>query len=162
MESILLTIETIRGFEVDIQAKMEDFMIAEKESVEKVAHWEVGLIKLQAKRDAAHLHSHAFASRFTPSSLQNGYTSDYLHTKATMLEDELSILKPNKSSIDAFENKKVEYEERIIELRNVSEARDCVRAQYETLRKRRLEEFMTVRFPLEPNMCLSSSRDVSS
>ena len=65
------------------------------------------------------------------------------YTEAAVLEDELAVMKPDMSSIDAFRAKDVEYEERAAELRAVTEERDTTRGQYDDLRKRRLDEFMT-------------------
>jgi len=60
-----------------------------------------------------------------------------------VLEDELAVMKPDLASIDAFRTKEAEYEARAGELRGVTESRDATRGEYDDLRKRRLDEFMS-------------------
>ena len=59
------------------------------------------------------------------------------------LEEELSAMKPDMSSIEAFAAKEAEYAERASDLGTVTEARDATRAAYDALRQTRLDEFMS-------------------
>ena len=61
----------------------------------------------------------------------------------TSLEEELSAMKPDMSSIEAFAAKEAEYAERASDLGTVTEARDATRAAYDALRQTRLDEFMS-------------------
>ena len=51
-------------------------------------------------------------------------------------------MKPDMSSIEAYRVKMGEYDERNNELKSVTEQRDETRAQFDELRKKRLDEFM--------------------
>ena len=62
--------------------------------------------------------------------------------RAGALEEELKEMKPDMSSIEAYRVKMGEYDERNDELKSVTEQRDETRAQFDELRKKRLDEFM--------------------
>jgi len=58
------------------------------------------------------------------------------------IETELKEMKPDMTSIEQFAAKLAEYEERVGDLKTVTEERDTFRQTFDELRKKRLEEFM--------------------
>ncbi|XP_074657787.1 structural maintenance of chromosomes protein 4-like isoform X2 [Tubulanus polymorphus] len=107
-----------------------------KENQNKIKHWtkEMNSLKL-----------HTIDSRepealriFTPEELS--VINEYA---VTVLEEKLAQMKPNMSAIAEYRKKEELYLKRVSELDHVTELRDKQRKQHETLRKQRLDEFMT-------------------
>lgn len=143
-DAALKVVGTIRHVEVDIQAKLDDFKLAAKENEDKAKHWDKELAKLRKEQELLHGEGgdEPLPELLTEQELSR-FSTDAQHAEAAVLEDELAVMKPDMSSIDAFRAKEGEYEERASELRAVTEERDTTRGQYDELRKRRLDEFMT-------------------
>ena len=144
-DDALKVVGTIKHVEVDIQAKLDDLGAATEENEGKVAHWGAELEKLRKEQETLAAESGAeepVPDLLTPEQLE-AYTTDAQHAEAAVLEDEIAVMKPDISSIEAYRAKETEYEERAGDLRAVTEERDETRARYDELRKRRLDEFMT-------------------
>eukprot|EP00455_Lapot_gusevi_P008717 TRINITY_DN13827_c0_g1_i1.p1 TRINITY_DN13827_c0_g1~~TRINITY_DN13827_c0_g1_i1.p1 ORF type:complete len:224 (-),score=76.35 TRINITY_DN13827_c0_g1_i1:51-722(-) len=60
----------------------------------------------------------------------------------TLLDEALHKMKPNMAAIEEYRRKDGEYGSRVQELDHITALRDAARKQYETLRKKRLDEFM--------------------
>ena len=131
---------TIRGVEVDIQAKLDDLSVVEKENKNKEKHWNKELTKVTKERAAL------YAEDELPELLNDeqlaDHTTDEMQEKAVILEEELAIAKPDMSSIEVFAKKAEEYAERVAELSAATEERDSTREEYDRLRQKRLNEFM--------------------
>ncbi len=142
-DAALKEIGAIKHVEVDLCAKIEDLAEAGKQNEEKNKQWTKELAKLRKEQEALH----AEVSLPVPELLSDeelaSETTDALVADEKRLEEELAVMKPDLSSIEAFRNKEGEYEERAGDLRTVTEARDATRAEYDDLRKKRLDEFMS-------------------
>lgn len=62
--------------------------------------------------------------------------------RIAVLEEELRAMKPNMAAIEEYRQKEKEYVTRAEQLDKATEERDQIRKVYETLRKKRLDEFM--------------------
>lgn len=140
LDEIMKIVGTIRGVEVDIQAKLDDLSVVEKENKNKEKHWNKELTKVTKERAAL------YAEDELPELLNDeqlaDHTTDEMQEKAVILEEELAIAKPDMSSIEAFAKKAEEYAERVAELSAATEERDSTREEYDRLRQKRLNEFM--------------------
>uniref|UniRef100_A0A7S0STF6 Structural maintenance of chromosomes protein 4 n=1 Tax=Mantoniella antarctica TaxID=81844 RepID=A0A7S0STF6_9CHLO len=143
LQAALQVVGTIKHVEVDIQAKLDDFRLASKENEDKARHWDKELAKLCKERAAAHGESGEPAPELLTKEELAHFSTDAQNMEAAVLEDELAVMKPDLASIDAFRTKEAEYEARAGELRGVTESRDATRGEYDDLRKRRLDEFMS-------------------
>ena len=93
------------------QGKLDDFKLAAKENEDKSKHWEKELAKLCKEQHTLHGEADPVQELLTEPELA-GYSTDAQHTEAAVLEDELAVMKPDMSSIEAFRAKETEYEER--------------------------------------------------
>jgi structural maintenance of chromosome 4 len=59
-----------------------------------------------------------------------------------ILEEEIGGMAPNMKAIQEYQRKEREYAKRVVELDSITSERDGARKVYETLRKKRLDEFM--------------------
>jgi len=140
LDEIMKIVGTIRGVEVDIQAKLDDISLVEKENKDKEKHWTKELSKTTKERTLL------YAENEIPELLNDEqlaeHTADEMQEKAVILEEELAIAKPDMSSIEAFAKKAQEYADRVSELSAATEERDSTREEYDRLKQRRLHEFM--------------------
>uniref|UniRef100_A0A7S1TIR5 Structural maintenance of chromosomes protein 4 n=1 Tax=Compsopogon caeruleus TaxID=31354 RepID=A0A7S1TIR5_9RHOD len=60
----------------------------------------------------------------------------------SLLEDTLAQLNPDLGAIEEYDRADKEYEEKAAELRDITDNRDRARLEHESLRKKRLDEFM--------------------
>jgi structural maintenance of chromosome 4 len=72
-----------------------------------------------------------------------GHKADDHVYKAGMLESELQKMNPDMEAIELYRQKEADYNQRSQEVADVTSERDACRKQYETLRKKRLDEFMS-------------------
>ena len=84
------------------------------------------------------------ASTLTPSEadLEGQKADDHIY-KAGMLESELQKMNPDMEAIESYRQKESDYNQRAEEVAAVTSERDECRKKYESLRKRRLDEFMS-------------------
>jgi len=68
--------------------------------------------------------------------------SEALESEIAILEEAISKMKPNMTAIKEYYRKEKEYSERMKDLDIATEKRDEIRKDYETLRQKRLHEFM--------------------
>ena len=69
-------------------------------------------------------------------------TVSQLESEMSSVESELNEMKPNTSAIAAFKRKCIEYKERLAEVAHMTTERELIRTEFDSLRKRRLDEFM--------------------
>ena len=67
---------------------------------------------------------------------------DKLKGDITLLEEALSVMKPNLNALVEYREKSLEFQRKALELKEASEARDEARKAHEALRRERLVEFM--------------------
>ena len=132
----------LKHVEVDIQSKLEDLDAQSKENDDKAKHWDKELNKLRKEQESLHAECEVpVPELLTPEQLDTVDAADEMR-RAGALEEELKEMKPDMSSIEAYRVKMGEYDERNDELKSVTEQRDETRAQFDELRKKRLDEFM--------------------
>ena len=110
-DDALKVVGTIKHVEVDIQAKLDDLGAATEENEGKVAHWGAELEKLRKEQETLAAESGAeepVPDLLTPEQLE-AYTTDAQHAEAAVLEDEIAVMKPDISSIEAYRAKAREY-----------------------------------------------------
>jgi len=140
LDEIMKFVNTIRGVEVDIQAKLDDVAVEEKENRDKEKHWTKELSKVTKER--ASLYTDGEVPALLSDEELSKCTTDEMQEKAVILEEELAAAKPDMSSIEAYAKKAEEYEERVAELSSATEERDKIREDYDKLKQKRLNEFM--------------------
>ena len=140
LDEIMKIVGTIRGVEVDIQAKLDDISVLEKENKDKEKHWNKEIAKVTKERTP--LYTDGEVPELLNDEQLAQHTTDDMQEKAAMLEEELAAAKPDMSSIEAFAKKAEEYEERAAELSAATEERDNTREAYDKLKQKRLNEFM--------------------
>lgn len=149
-----------RHVEVEIEAKLDDLSALAAEETAKATHWTAELEKLtkEQKKQLEEMKSALLAGSssiareipeldvaapLSDDALAAGVSAEAQAEVVASLEEELSAMKPDMSSIEAFVAKESEYHERADELKAVTEARDGTRAAYDALRQTRLDEFMS-------------------
>lgn len=140
LDEIMKVVGTIRGVEVDIQMKLEDLVVVEKENKDKEKHWNKEINKVMKERTT--LYPEGEAPELLSDEDLAQHTTDEMQEKAVILEEELAAAKPDMSSIDAYAKKEQEYEERVEELAAATKERDDTREEYDKLKQKRLNEFM--------------------
>jgi structural maintenance of chromosome 4 len=139
-DEIMKIVGTIRGVEVDIQAKLDDLSVVQKENKDKEKHWNKEINKVTKERTS--LYAEGEVPELLNDEELEQHTTDEMQEKAVILEEELAAAKPDMSSIEAYAKKAEEYEERAAELSAATEERDNTREAYDKLRQKRLNEFM--------------------
>ena len=150
-----------RHVEVEIEAKLDDLSALAAEETAKATHWTAELEKLtkEQKKQLEEMKSALLAGAaasgddgvfelnvaapLSDDALAAGVEAEAQAEVVASLEEELRLMKPDMSSIEAFVAKEAEYHERADELKAVTEARDGTRAAYDALRQTRLDEFMS-------------------
>ena len=150
-----------RHVEVEIEAKLDDLSALAAEETAKATHWTAELEKLtkEQKKQLEEMKSALLAGAaasgddgvfelnvaapLSDDALAAGVSAEAQAEVVASLEEELRLMKPDMSSIEAFVAKEAEYHERADELKAVTEARDGTRAAYDALRQTRLDEFMS-------------------
>ena len=94
---------TIRGVEVDIQMKLEDLVVVEKENKDKEKHWNKEINKVMKERTT--LYPEGEAPELLSDEDLAQHTTDEMQEKAVLLEEELAAAKPDMSSIYAYAKK---------------------------------------------------------
>jgi structural maintenance of chromosome 4 len=135
-EQLQKEMQDAKGAEFEIQSRLEEKEKAAKESEDELRKWERKLAKVNNERA-----SDDERSDLTEDELQQ-YDPDDVQAKVTYLDASLSEQRPDMSTIEEYNKKRLEYDEKAEELRKVVEERDSVRSEYERLRKARLDEFM--------------------
>ena len=132
-------VATIRTTGVDIEAKLDDCSRSLNEEASNRKHWEGELKKC----------TNLMSERSTEDETQaisddelSTYTIDDAKYNVTMAEAELEKMKPDMNAIEAYKKKDSEYAERLAGLEEISKTREGSRAAYESLRRKRLDEFM--------------------
>ncbi|XP_019848995.1 PREDICTED: structural maintenance of chromosomes protein 4-like [Amphimedon queenslandica] len=119
---------------VDLKHEMNQYSAKVKENRQKIKHFqqEINALSLEDK-ELPELTEEEL-------SLLNKKDVEY---QITMLEEELKQMSPNMAAIEEFKRKEALYSERLQELTDVTKERDQVRGEYEGLRSKRLDEFMS-------------------
>ena len=68
---------------------------------------------------------------------------DDLQHEIAVVSETLQTMKPNMGAIEEYRRKEKDYKEHMAELDTVTETRDSAKTKLESLRKQRLDEFMT-------------------
>eukprot|EP00002_Diphylleia_rotans_P027572 TRINITY_DN5532_c0_g1_i1.p1 TRINITY_DN5532_c0_g1~~TRINITY_DN5532_c0_g1_i1.p1 ORF type:complete len:1225 (+),score=318.81 TRINITY_DN5532_c0_g1_i1:52-3726(+) len=136
------SVETIKLVEVDILNQLEEDDRKIKDNQAKHQHWSK---KLQDIRKSATRSD----SEITPTGLDDlspeeldKFELEKLQCELAVLEEVLSKMKPNMGAIKEYNKKHEEYLIKCQELEAITEERDACRRNYDTLRKKRLDEFM--------------------
>ena len=146
---------------MEIEAKLDDLSALAAEETAKATHWTAELERLtkEQKKQLEEMKSALLAGAaaggddgvpelnvaapLSDDALAAGVEAEAQAEVVASLEEELRLMKPDMSSIEAFVAKEAEYHERADELKAVTEARDGTRAAYDALRQTRLDEFMS-------------------
>lgn len=131
-------VSVIRQVEVDIANEIDIQRGTLKEERGKQKHWrqesEALYVNLQERmeNDPAQIDEDSIAQANT----------EELQYRITMLEEEIERMDVNPEAINAWKRADEEYSTRAAELETATSERDAVRATFEDLKKKRLEEFM--------------------
>ena len=129
-------IERLESEQVDLLHQLEECQRMVAENTAKVNHWQNKLEQLQE--------TSAEIKILEPEATKS-FNTDELKYQVTILETQRDELKENvnMASIEEYRKKEEEYNARIMELDTATEARDDKRRQHETMRRQRLDEFLT-------------------
>ena len=143
LEEIVKIVNELRSVEVDLQGKIDDIdnKLREHGKVEKGCLKEME--KLQNERNSLSpgVDESEILLNFSDEQLID-INAESNEEKINTIEAELKEMKPDMTSIEQFTAKLAEYEERVGDLKTVTEERDNFRQTFDELRKKRLEEFM--------------------
>jgi len=143
LEEIMKIVNELRSVEVDLQGKIDDIdnKLREHGKVEKGCLKEME--KLQNERNTLSPGVDESEILLNVSDEQlSDINAESNDETINAIETELKEMKPDMTSIEQFAAKLAEYEERVGDLKTVTEERDTFRQTFDELRKKRLEEFM--------------------
>jgi structural maintenance of chromosome 4 len=143
LDSIMKIVNELRSIEVDIQGKIDDIdnKLRDHSKMEKGCLKEME--KLQKERNSLSPGVDESEILLNVSDEELGEIDEEKNNASIVaIETELKEMKPDMSSIEQFALKLTEYEERVGDLKTVTEERDSFRQTFDDLRKKRLEEFM--------------------
>ena len=142
-------VSRLQATEVDLQHALEESERLLKDNQSKEKHWAKKLqgLKLhkigantEEKEGEAEAEDTALAT-LTPAQMAET-DKEALQYDITVLEEKLNNMRPNLAAIKEYYRKENEYLSRVADLDQITEARDKLRAEYEDLRKQRLDTFM--------------------
>ncbi|KAM9317041.1 structural maintenance of chromosomes protein 4 [Gastrophryne carolinensis] len=125
---------------LNIRLKIEqiDSSIAEHQS--KIKHWQREISKLAYHKIEGT--PEEALSTLTQEELEAIKNPRQIEEKIALLEAESLNMKPNLGAIAAYKQKEELYLQRVAELDEITNERDCFKRAYEDIRKQRLNEFM--------------------
>ncbi|KAL3919228.1 MAG: hypothetical protein SGPRY_005708 [Prymnesium sp.] len=139
----------VRTVEVEMRGQVEDFVKSIKDNKSRVAHWEG---KLSALREAVEGGREAGGEEGEEGGEGGlgdlseeelvGVDAAATQGEITTLEGRLKDMNGNLSAISEYKARVKEFHARVAEFDEVTRLRDETRGRYESLRRRRLEEFM--------------------
>jgi structural maintenance of chromosome 4 len=139
-------VDKFRTTEVEIQNQIEDINRTLKEHEAKVQHWAKKIAELEkqkARNEEDNEEDKVDQLPILTEEQLEEYDAKKLGTEIAALEEALSSMKPNMTAIREYRKKEKEFESRMKEVEDATEKRDNIRKEYESLRKKRLDEFMT-------------------
>uniref|UniRef100_A0A6B2L6F1 Structural maintenance of chromosomes protein 4 n=1 Tax=Arcella intermedia TaxID=1963864 RepID=A0A6B2L6F1_9EUKA len=131
-----------RSLEVDLQHQLEDVMKIVNENTARMADLDKKLKKLASLEGLAIDEDEVLELRIYDDEELEKRNVDELNTAIAALKQELTSMKPNMTAIKEYKQKSKECLEKQQVLDSVTAARDDKKKEYETLRRKRLEEFM--------------------
>ncbi|CAK9326874.1 unnamed protein product [Citrullus colocynthis] len=143
------TMDELRGSEVDAEYKLQDLKKLYKELELKEKGYRTKLDDLQTAL-AKHMEQ-IHKDLVDPEKLQATLAEDIVECHdlkralemVTLLDAQLNEMNPNLDSITEYRRKVEVYNERVGDLNSVTQQRDSMKKQYDELRKKRLDEFMS-------------------
>jgi len=140
------SIESLRSKEVDLLDQLKDLGRDVQQQQAHVSHYTkeiLTVIKEQAEQfDGSLLDEEIQPVAEIPQEELSQYRRDELETEVNELAEQLKALKPNTEVITEYRRLEADYTSRSAELAEITMRRDDARAMHDSLRKRRLEEFM--------------------
>ncbi|KAI8647729.1 hypothetical protein BD408DRAFT_334358, partial [Parasitella parasitica] len=137
-------INKLRQSEVEIKSKLEDYRRTLVDNQKKAAHWEEQRSKLELQRIDDEPEEELKLQQFEGEQLEELLQSKQaIKMEIAEIETFVQNAKPNLSVLEEYRRRRGEYNDRKSELDSVTLRRDQVKAEVETLRKKRLDEFMS-------------------
>ncbi|KAK4509510.1 uncharacterized protein ATC70_007862 [Mucor velutinosus] len=137
-------INKLRQSEVEIKSKLEDYKRTLLDNRKKADHWEGQRDKLELQRIDEEPDEDLKLEIFHGEHLEELIQSKQaIKMEIAEIETFVQNAKPNLSVLDEYRRRRGEYNERKADLDSVTAKRDEVKAEVETLRKKRLDEFMS-------------------
>jgi structural maintenance of chromosome 4 len=144
-EKLKKVVSQARSVELDIQHQLEDCASALVEWQEKTQNASKKYDDLNRKLQGLRLDEDEELEPLPIISAEAlaKHTKDEVVRRIAELEEAVGKMKPNMNAIREFRKKDSEYQTKAKELEDVTQQRDTFRADYEGLRKKRLDEFMS-------------------
>ncbi|KAL7322745.1 Structural maintenance of chromosomes protein 4 [Mucor circinelloides] len=137
-------INKLRQSEVEINAKLDDYKRTLLDNRKKADHWEGQRDRLELQRIDDELDEDLKLELFHGEQLEELIQSKQaIKMEIAEIETFVQNAKPNLSVLEEYRRRRGEYNERKGDLDSVTAKRDEVKAEVETLRKKRLDEFMS-------------------
>ncbi|CAO3607107.1 unnamed protein product [Mucor fragilis] len=137
-------INKFRQSEVEIKSKLEDYKRTLLDNRKKADHWEGQRDRLELQRIDDEPDEDLKLEIFHGEHLEELIQSKQaIKMEIAEIETFVQNAKPNLSVLDEYRRRRGEYNERKGDLDSVTAKRDQVKADVETLRKKRLDEFMS-------------------
>lgn len=147
-------VSIIREVEVDIAAELEQQRAALAEETAKLQHWKNEQTTMRARLEELtgrtadgreHIDGDAVADSedVADAVVPEEVNADEVQYRITVLEEEMDRMDVNPDAIESWNKADRECIQKLAELDAATASRDQVRALYDELRKRRLDEFMS-------------------
>ncbi|KAI8084271.1 uncharacterized protein B0P05DRAFT_534893 [Gilbertella persicaria] len=138
------SINKLRESEVDIKHKLEDYKRTLIDNQKKANHWDEQRSKLVLQRIDEEPEEALVLPIFQGDELkQLMQTKQAIKMEIAEIETFVQNAKPNLSVLEEYRRRRTEYNQRKGDLDSVTAKRDTVKNEVETLRKKRLDEFMS-------------------
>lgn len=154
------SINKLRQSELDIKNKLEDYKKTLIDNQKKASHWEEQRSKLELQRideepeeelqlpifegeKLAELMSSKQAIKMEIAEIESEFFSCTVSIYWRCILAFVQNAKPNLSVLEEYRKRRVEYNARKGDLDSVTAKRDEIKREVETLRKKRLDEFMS-------------------
>jgi len=145
-EKLKKIVDKFRSVEVELQNQIDDMNRVIKDHQSKAQHWSKKISELNKQKARTQIEEEEGKELETLPVLSveelSRQDSEALESEIAILEEAISKMKPNMTAIKEYYRKEKEYSERMKDLDIATEKRDEIRKDYETLRQKRLHEFM--------------------
>eukprot|EP01117_Protostelium_nocturnum_P009062 TRINITY_DN324_c0_g1_i1.p1 TRINITY_DN324_c0_g1~~TRINITY_DN324_c0_g1_i1.p1 ORF type:complete len:1344 (-),score=532.25 TRINITY_DN324_c0_g1_i1:50-4081(-) len=144
LEGIKKVVDKFRTLEVDLLHQISDYEKSIRTEQENVQRWSKKLSELEKQKARTKIEEDDEDEPMPVIGEEQlaEYDAEEITSNIAQLEEGLSRMKPNMNAIREYRKKEKDYKEKFAELEEATNARDVVRKEYDTLRKKRLDEFM--------------------
>ncbi|KAG2208081.1 hypothetical protein INT47_010443 [Mucor saturninus] len=138
------SINKLRQSEVDLKNQLEDYSRSAADNKKKASHWEGQIAALELQRIDEEPDEQLKLAVYSGAKLKElVQLKAQIKMEIAEIEAFVQSAKPNLSVLEEYRRRRGEYNIRKGDLDSVTSERDIVKSEVETLRKKRLDEFMS-------------------